>query len=116
MDVPKEVQDKLAQFQNLQNQLQVITLQKQQFMLQNTDLENAKKEVEQTEDEKLYRMVGPILIETSKDAGLKYIKDDKDAAEAKIMVMEKQEKKLVEKLNEMRGELQSMLQPPTKAG
>jgi chaperonin cofactor prefoldin len=33
MDIPKEVQDKLAQFQNLQNQLQMIVLQKQQLTL-----------------------------------------------------------------------------------
>ncbi|MFH1055957.1 MAG: prefoldin subunit beta [Candidatus Altiarchaeota archaeon] len=111
MDVPKQVQDKLAQFQNMQNQLHVVSMQKQQLMLQNTDLDNARKEVEPLKGEKIYRMVGPILIETTKEAGVKYLTDEKDLSEAKIKMLEKQEKKLVERLNEMRGELQNMLQP-----
>lgn len=112
MDVPKQVQDKLAQFQTLQNQVQMLTLQKQQLMLQNTDLENAKKELETLSAGKVYRMVGPILVETGKDAGMKYVTDEHDLADTKIKVLEKQEKKLVEKLNEMQTELRTMLTPP----
>ena len=113
MDVPKQVQDKLAQFQNLQNQLQMVSMQKQQLMLQNTDLDNAKKEMDGVGEEKVYRMVGPLLIETNKDDGLKYVADEHETADAKIKLLEKQEKKLTEKLNEMRSELQSMMQPPS---
>ncbi|MBD3388437.1 MAG: prefoldin subunit beta [Candidatus Altiarchaeales archaeon] len=112
MDVPKNVQDKLAQFQNLQNQVQLISMQKQQLMLQNTDIGNARKELEAFEKGKVYRLVGPILVETSKEDGLKNLSDESESADAKIKVLEKQEKKLVEKLNEMRGELQQMIQPP----
>jgi prefoldin beta subunit len=112
MDVPKHVQDKLAQFQTLQGQLQMMSMQKQQLMLQKTDLENAKKELENVKDGKVYRMVGPILVETGKEAGQKYVSDEHDMADARINVLEKQEKKLVEKLNEMRSELQGMLSPP----
>ncbi|MFH0861526.1 MAG: prefoldin subunit beta [Candidatus Altiarchaeota archaeon] len=112
MDVPKQVQDKLAQFQTLQNQVQMLSMQKQQLMLQNTDLDNAKKELESLTQGKVYRMVGPILIETGKDAGMKYVTDEHDMADAKIKVLEKQEKKLVEKLNEMQAELRTMLSPP----
>jgi len=115
MDVPKHIQDKLAQFQNLQAQLQMIALQKQQFMLQNTDLENAKKELEAFAGGKIYRLVGPLMVETSKDAGMKYVTDEHDLADTKIKVLEKQGKKLAEKLNEMKGEIQSALSPP-KAG
>ena len=111
MDVPKQVQDKLAQFQTLQGQLQMISMQKQQLMMQKTDLENAKKELDAMGSGKVYRMVGPILIETGKDAGIKYVADEHDMSDAKIKVMEKQEKKLVDKLNEMKTELQSMLGP-----
>jgi prefoldin beta subunit len=112
MEVPKHLQDKLAQYQTLQNQLQMMTMQKQQFMLANTDLENAKKELEAQKGGKVYRMVGPLLIETNKDDGLKYVTDEHDSADAKIKVLEKQEKKIVEKLNDMRTELQSAFAPP----
>ena len=112
MDIPKHLQDKLAQFQTLQNQLQMVSLQKQQLMLQNTDLENAKKELEAVKAERVYKMAGPLLIESSKDAGMKYVTDERDMADSKIKILEKQEKKLIEKLNEMRGELQSAFSPP----
>jgi len=115
MDVPREVQDKLAQFQNLQNQLQLVVMQKQQLMLQGTDVENARKELEALAEGNVYRTVGPLLVQTSRDEGLKYLADEGESASAKIKVLEKQEKKMVERLNEMRGQLQSMLQPP-KAG
>ncbi len=107
------MQDKLAQFQNLQNQLQMIAVQKQQLMLQSTDLENARKELDKLQQGKVYRMVGPVMVETNKDDGLKYLGDEKDTASAKLKVLEKQEKKLAEKLNQMRSEIQGMLQPPT---
>ncbi len=112
MDVPKQVQDKLAQFQTLQGQLQMISLQKQQLMLQNTDLENAKKELAAVTAGKVYRMVGPIMVELGREDAAKYVTDEHDMADAKIKVLEKQEKKLVDKLNEMRTELQGMLSPP----
>jgi prefoldin beta subunit len=112
MDVPKHVQDRLAQFQTLQNQLQMVAMQKQQFMLQKTDLENAKRELEAVKAERVYRMAGPILIECGREAGMKYVTDERDMSEAKINVLDKQEKKLVEKLNEMKAELQGAFAPP----
>ena len=115
MDVPQHIQDKLAQYQNLQNQIQMISIQKQQLMLAKTDLENAKKELETVAEGRIYRMVGPLLIETGKEACQKFVKEEQDTADAKINILEKQEKKIVEKMNDMRAELQSALAPP-KAG
>jgi prefoldin beta subunit len=112
MDVPKQVQDKLSQFQNIQNQIQMVSMQKQQLMMQTADLDNAKSEVEPLTQGKVYRLVGPILIETTKDAALKYVTDEHESADTKVKVLERQEKKLVDKMNEMRQELTSMLQPP----
>ncbi len=112
MDIPKQVQDKIAQYQNLQNQLQMVSLQKQQLMLAKTDLENASKEIDKISGEKVYRLVGPLLIETSKEAGVNYLKDESESTSAKTTLFEKQEKKLVEKLNEMRTDIEAMMKPP----
>jgi prefoldin beta subunit len=109
MDIPKNVQDKLAQFQNIQNQLQMVSMQKQQLSLQRSDLQNAKDELANAEAARVYRLVGPILLETPKDEAEKFIEDESDSASNKVSILEKQEKKLVEKMNEMRSELQGML-------
>ena len=110
--VPKQVQDKLMQFQNLQQQIQLISLQKQQMMLQNTEIENSKKELEAMKEGKVYRIVGPILIESSKDETVGKLGEDFELNKTRISVLEKQEKKMAEKMNEMRNELQSLLGPP----
>jgi len=115
MDLPKHIQDRLAQYQTLQGQLQMISLQKQQLMLQGADLDNAKQELDGLKEGSVYRLVGPMLVESSKEAGLKYVLDERDSAQAKIAIMDRQEKKLAEKLNEMRAEIQGAISPP-KAG
>jgi prefoldin beta subunit len=109
MDVPKNVQDKLAQFQNLQSQLQMMSLQRQQLVLGNSDIENAKKELEKMSSGKVYRMVGPLLLESNKDDSLNYLTDESGSASAKIKLLESQEKKLAERLNQMREELNAMI-------
>jgi prefoldin beta subunit len=108
--IPKQLQDKLAQFQNLQQQLQMLSMQKQQMVLQNGEIENAQKELEGAKsDGKVYRIVGPILVESSKADMTKKLKDDFDLNKTRVDVLEKQEKKFAEKLNEMRSELQTMI-------
>lgn len=109
MDVPKQVQDKLAQFQNLQNQLQMIAAQKQQFMLRNADIEGANQELSKAEEGKIYRMAGSLFVETNKTDCEKNLAEEKEANESKIKVLESQEKKLAQKLNELKGELEGML-------
>ena len=111
MDLPKHVQDKLAQFQNLQNQVQVVSVQKQQLMLNRAETDNALQELGSVGTERVFRMIGPLLIETNRDDGLRYLTNEKESSETKIRLLENQEKKMVEKLNEMRGEIQGMLQP-----
>jgi len=110
MEIPKQVQDKLAQFQGIQNQLQLIALQKQQLMLQSTDTENALTELGKITDKgKIYRLVGPILIETNKKDSEKMLNDDKELIATRINFLEKQEKKLDEKFEDLKTELQGML-------
>jgi len=110
-EIPKQVRDKLAQFQELQNQLQLTSMQKQQFILQSADIENALSALEKTGNEKIYKIAGPLLIETNKESSEKKLKEDKELTATKIKMLEKQEKKLNDKLVELRTELQSMLKP-----
>jgi len=109
MDAPKQLQDKLAQFQSLQNQLQMILVQKQQFMLQNADIDGALGELTDFKEGKVYRMSGPLLLETTKADCEKKLKDERESAGNKVKVLESQEKKLSQKLNDLRGELQGLM-------
>lgn len=113
--IPKQLQDKLAQFQTLQNQLQMITVQKQQFFLQSAETDNALKALAEAGEGKIYRAAGPLLIETTKPESEKNLKEEKELSETRVKVLEKQEKKLSEKLEELRTEIQGMMKPPGTA-
>jgi prefoldin beta subunit len=113
--IPKQLQDKIAQFQTLQSQLQMISMQKQQLFMQSADIENALKALEGVSDGKVYRAAGPLLIETGKGDSEKKLKDDKEVTATRLKMMEKQETKLTEKLDELRNELQTMMKPGTGA-
>ncbi|MBM3309261.1 MAG: prefoldin subunit beta [Candidatus Altiarchaeales archaeon] len=110
MDIPPQVQDKLAQFQTLQQQLQLLGLQKQQLLVQGNDVDNALTELGKISGgEKVYRAVGMLLIESSKGESEKMLKEEKELGDTRIKVLERQEKKLTERFEELRKELQAML-------
>ncbi|MBN2014770.1 MAG: prefoldin subunit beta [Candidatus Altiarchaeota archaeon] len=110
MEIPKQVQDKINQFQGLQNQLQAVVLQKQQMILQNADNENAITALEKVDKQKIYEAIGPLFIETDKETTEKKLKDDKEVITTRVQMLEKQEKKLTEKLKELSAEIQTELQ------
>jgi prefoldin beta subunit len=108
----KQLQDKLAQFQTLQSQMQLVTMQKQQIFLQSADIDAALEALSAATGEKVYKVAGPLLVESSKDASEKKLKEDKELSEARIKMLEKQEKKMSEKMEELRSEVQGMVKQP----
>ena len=114
--IPKQLQDKLAQFQNLQSQMQITTMQKQQIFLQSAEIDSALAALGTAGSEKIYRAAGPLLVETTKEASEKKLKDDKELAETRIKMLEKQEKKMGEKMEELRSEIQDMMKPMDGTG
>ena len=116
MEIPKQLQDRLTQYQSVQNQLQMIMAQKQHLMLASADTENALKELGKAGDGRVYKMAGTLLIETTKDASQKELSEAKETGEARITVIEKQEKKLRDKFEEMRKEISAMLGDHASSG
>ena len=109
MELPKQIQDKLAQFQELQNQLQMFAMQKQQLSLQSADIANALSELETVGDEKIYELTGPLFIETNKEDSKKKLEEKKEVSATRLKMFEKQENKLTSKLEELGSELQALL-------
>jgi prefoldin beta subunit len=116
MDVPRQIQDKINQFQTLQNQLQAVMMQKQQMTLQSADIDAALAALEKTDKQKVYEAVGPILIETTKADSEKKLKENKELMTTRVGMLDKQEKKLTEKLKELSAEIQSEIRGGASAG
>lgn len=108
----KQLQDKLAQFQTLQSQMQLVTMQKQQLFLNSADIDAALEALGKTSGERVYKVAGPLLVETAKEESEKKLREDKELSETRIKMLEKQEKKMGEKMEELRAEIQGMVKQP----
>ncbi|MCS7109267.1 MAG: prefoldin subunit beta [Candidatus Micrarchaeota archaeon] len=87
------------ELQSLQQQLQIISLQKQQMKIQSDEIDHALKEVENAKGD-IYRLVGPILLKSSKEEVVKDLNDKKATLEARLQILEKQEDRIRKQLSE----------------
>jgi prefoldin beta subunit len=100
----KEIQEKVAELQLLQQRLQVFLAQKQQLQLQSIEIESALKELKKTK-KPAYQLVGELLIE-KKSADLeKELNERKSDIELRIKTLEKQESKIKDKAQDLQKDL-----------
>ncbi|RLE50254.1 MAG: prefoldin subunit beta [Candidatus Methanomethylicota archaeon] len=90
-------------FQELQEQLRLIILRKQQFELELREVEAAYEEANNlSPDTTIYKAVGVLLFKTEKDKVLKELSDRKEELDLRIKTLEKQEARLKQQLEELR--------------
>lgn len=106
--IPDELKNKIAQFQTLQQQLQMVAVQKQQLLLDKAEAEDADKELAASKGD-VYKSVGPILVKSDREALSKELKEEVSSADSRISLLEKQEQKLALKAQELQKDLQTGL-------
>lgn len=118
--LPQQLRHQLSQFQQTQQQAQALMAQKQQLELALRETERALKELEKLkEGSPIYRSVGGILAKAERPEVEMQLKDRKETLDLRIKTVERQEGRVVERLNEMREKLQEALKaekPPGEAG
>ena len=90
--------DKINQLQLLQQNLQGLMAQKQQMQEQLTELQSALRELGSTE--KAYKIVGKVMLATSKEELSKELAEQKDVMEVRLKNFTSQEEKLKKSLEE----------------
>ena len=100
----KETEQKIEQIQLIEQNLQNILGQKQNFQAQLLEVENALEELNKSKD-KIYKIVGSIMVLSEKNDVEKYLNSKKEIMELRIKNLEKQEDKLKEKVNEFQQEV-----------
>ncbi|MBT3582471.1 hypothetical protein HN924_03460 [Candidatus Woesearchaeota archaeon] len=103
-----EIQEKIMQMQSLQQRLQVFAAQKQQFQLQQIEIENALKEVSKTK-KPVYSLVGEIMIEKTVSSIKKDLEIKKKEIDIKVKNIEIQEKKTRKSADELQKEVTKVL-------
>ena len=104
----KELDEVMSQLQTQNQQLQGIMSQKQNYMLQMHELETALEHLAGVKDQKVYKAVGPIIIETGKSDVVKELEESKEDADLRIKTLESQEEKMKKKMKETQKKFQDM--------
>ena len=89
--------------QLLQQNVQQLTMQKQQFQEQLTELDSALLELGNTD--KAYRIIGKIMISTPSKTLAQDLQEKREIVEVRIKNIEKQEEKLKQNMEEAQQEV-----------
>ncbi|MBI2499660.1 prefoldin subunit beta [Candidatus Woesearchaeota archaeon] len=101
----KEMEEKIAELQMIEQNLQQLLSQKQNIQVQQIETENALEELKKQTTKEVYKIVGQILINSDKKEVEKDLNSKKEIFLLKIKNIEKQEEKLREKAKEMQREI-----------
>jgi len=103
MTVSKEANESAQRLQMIEQNVQNISVQKQQFQAQLFEIESALKEI--ATSTVAYKIVGGIMIGTEKDALQKEMQNKRELVELRVETLEKQEKQLKEKAKNLQKEV-----------
>ncbi|WP_297439065.1 prefoldin subunit beta [Thermococcus sp.] len=112
-NIPPQVQAMLGQLESYQQQLQLVIQQKQKLQIELNDTKKALEEIDAVEDGTvIYKTVGTLVVKTTKEKAIGELKEKVETLEIRLNALERQEKKLNEKLKDLTAQIQSSLKPP----
>ena len=99
----------VTQFQNYQQQLQTILIQKESLKLQNIEIERALEELNSSKEKSAYKITGAIMISKPIEELKKELDETKENIEIRIKSLEKTEEKISLKLKEIQTKLKEVI-------
>ncbi|MCK5474083.1 MAG: prefoldin subunit beta [Candidatus Aenigmarchaeota archaeon] len=103
----KQQEEIMIQYQQLQQQLQTIMMQKEQYRIQLAEFEKASEDLKNTKSDEIFKVSGTILIKSSKKDVGKDLEEQKETLEVRMKTFDKQENLLRDKLMEVQKKLSS---------
>lgn len=107
MDISKETQESISKLQLIEQNVQTLSMQKQQFQAQLFELESALKEIEKTDES--FKIIGNVMIKTDKAALKAELGQKKEIIDLRLKNIDKQDKQLREKAETLQKEVMSKL-------
>ena len=98
-----KTQEKIGKMQLLEQNIQNFMMQKQQFQMQLVEIESALEELDKSDTS--YKIIGNIMVLSNKDELKKDLDSKKEMVELRIKTIEKQEKGIKEKAQELQKEV-----------
>ncbi|MEM3011109.1 MAG: prefoldin subunit beta [Candidatus Bathyarchaeia archaeon] len=110
--LPPQVQERLLRFQQLQQTLQTVSMQKQQLELELTEVDQALSELQKLTDEAvIYKSIGSLLVKSDRQKVIAELNERKELLNTRITVLGKQEERLRVQAKDLQDKLQQDLRP-----
>jgi len=107
-ELTEEQRKDIIEYQQLQNQLQVAVMQKQQMEVQISELEKASEEAQKSNGT-IYRFFANVIVPKEKTVLVKELAGEKEMLEVRKSALEKQEKTMRERFAEVRKRLEATM-------
>jgi prefoldin beta subunit len=105
-ELPPYLREQLARYDQAQQNLQAVMVQKQQVELELSETEKALEELAKASDsEPVYKFAGNLLVKVQKDAVVKELNEKKELAGTRKMVLAKQETRFRESLKDLQTKI-----------
>jgi prefoldin beta subunit len=105
-ELSDEAKEMVVSFQNYQQQLQSILVQKESLKLQNAEISEALKELAATNQKNAYKITGSVMISKPVEEIKKELEELQESINIKIKSLEKNEERITNKLKELQTKLQ----------
>lgn len=99
----------ISQFQNYQQQLQSILIQKESLKIQNMEIERAMEELNATTQKTAYKITGQVMVSKSVEELKKELDETKENVDLRIKSLEKNEERINNKLKDLQEKIKEVM-------
>ena len=103
MDVPKQTQEKIGQLQLLEQNMQNLNIQKQNYQTQLLEVESALKEIDGSPS--TYKIIGSIMVFSDKNKLKQDLESTKELLDVRLSTIDKQESKFREQATKLQSDV-----------
>ncbi len=108
------MREQLARYEQIQQNLQAVMMQKQQVEMELTETEKALEELGKAADsEAIYKFAGNLLVKVQKGSVVKELTEKKELSNTRKMVLAKQEGRFRENLKELQSKIDDAVKGKT---
>jgi len=103
--ISDDARNQMMKLQQFQQQMQALSMQKQTLQVQEAEIDNALGELKKVKSEKVYEIVGNILINKKPLILKKSLNDKKEQLSLRLESINKQLKRITDKAQSLQKEL-----------
>ena len=108
--LPPQIQQQLAMFQQIQQQLQQVSSQKMQYEMTLRETKRAQEELAAVADDAVvFASAGSVLMQKNKSVVVADLQENVDSLELRISSLEKQEKAMTTKASQLQKQIQDAI-------